>query len=115
MITKLVAVLFVLISTFTGAYSSILIKRGSSTFNLSFSVLKNKNVIFGLILYGIGAIFFIIALKYVDLSILYPITSLTYVWISLLSIKLLKEKFNFWKWLGIISIIIGVSLLGLHI
>ena len=39
--------------------------------------------------------------------------ALVYVWVSLLSMFFLKEKMNKTKWLGVILIILGVTLIGL--
>jgi uncharacterized membrane protein len=114
MATPLFAVGIVIFATFIGAFGALSLKYGANKITrknkLSFINLK---LIFGLFLYGISSIFFLIGLKYGDLSVLYPITSLSYIWISLLSIKLLHEKMNFFKWLGIAAILVGVSFIGL--
>jgi len=47
-----------------------------------------------------------------ELSMLYPIIALTYVWVTLLSYALLPEKPNFYKNVGIATIVIGVVVLG---
>ncbi len=62
-------------------------------------------------LYGVSAVIYVWALKYGRLSLLYPITSLSYVWVSLLSVKFLKENMNNYKWIGISLIILGVILI----
>ncbi len=74
--------------------------------------IKNPQLIISLFFYGIGTVLFIIALKAGELSVLYPLVATTYIWIAFLSIKMLKEKMNFYKWLGIAIIIIGVSFIG---
>ena len=63
-------------------------------------------------LYELATIVFIPALRGGELSVLYPFISLSYVWVSLLSIKILKEKMNSFKWMGVALIIIGVSFIG---
>ena len=80
-------------------------------FDLKF--LLNKKLIAGLSLYAIATIIFIPALKGGELSVLYPFVALSYVWVSLLSVRFLKERMNIHKWLGILLIIIGVILIGL--
>ena len=64
-------------------------------------------------MYALGTVLFIPALKGGDLSILYPFVALTYIWVSLLSVKFLGEKMNFMKWMGISLIIVGVSFIGI--
>ena len=97
-----------------GAYGAILLKKGADRlrFNLK-SIIRNKQLILGFILYGLGTVLYIFALRGAELSILYPLVSLTYVFIAILSQLILKEKMNRYKWLGIALILIGVSLIGL--
>jgi len=113
MTTAPFAIGLVLIATFIGAFGALFLKYGAEKMTrkskLSF---LNTRLLFGIMLYVLSSVFFLIALKNGELSVLYPITSLSYVWISLLSIKLLGEKMNFFKWLGISAILLGVSLIG---
>ena len=111
---ELWAVGLVILGTLVGAFGPILLKRGSGDFGLSVrSLLRNYNVLGGLFLYCLSSVIFIPALRGGDLSILYPLVSVNYVWVSLLSVKFLDEEMNSSKWLGIGFIIVGVSLIGL--
>lgn len=111
--TSLFAIVLVLIATIIGAFGALFLKYGAEKLTRSNKwTFINKRLIVGVFLYGVSSIFFLIALKNGELSVLYPLTSLSYVWISLLSIKMLGEKMNFLKWLGIAAILIGVSLIG---
>ena len=51
------------------------------------------------------------ALKGRELSRLYPIIALTYVWVTFLSVMFLGEHVNFFRALGIGLIVSGVSIL----
>ena len=53
-----------------------------------------------------------LALREGELSMLYPIISLTYVWVTLLSYTVLGERPNAFKIAGIVVIVIGVAVLG---
>jgi drug/metabolite transporter (DMT)-like permease len=75
--------------------------------------MTNYNLFGAVALYAIGTALFIPALKGGELSVLYPIVALTYIWVSFLSVKFLGEKMNKLKWLGIALIILGVSFIGL--
>ena len=57
-------------------------------------------LIAGYTLYGINTLMLVLALREGELSMLYPIIALTYVWVTLLSYLLLKEKSNFYKNVG---------------
>ena len=54
----------------------------------------------------------VLALKDGELSLLYPVIALTYVWVTALSLLLLHDKPNPYKLIGIAIIVIGVSVLG---
>jgi drug/metabolite transporter (DMT)-like permease len=75
----------------------------------------NPNLLIGLFFYGIGTVLFIPALKGGELSVLYPLISTTYIWVSLWSMRMLGEKMNSLKWIGVALIMGGVSLIGLGI
>lgn len=114
--TKLSSILIVVFCTFLISFAQILYKIGSKDLCLDFNaIISNTPIILGLTLYLIGALLLVIALKKGELSILYPFLALSYVWVSLLSTRYLPvpEKMNFYKWLGVFIIIIGVTFIGI--
>jgi drug/metabolite transporter (DMT)-like permease len=112
--TPLISIIIVLLGCVAGAYGAILLKKASHTFGFNIhGTLKNKNLIYGVLIYAIGTVTYIIALKGAELSLVYPIVSTTYIWTAIFSEKLIGEKMNRWKWTGIGIIIIGVILMGL--
>lgn len=114
MATQLWAISLVIAATFTGAFGPILLKKASAKRLSSIkSLLTNYHLFGGVALYALGTLLFVPALKGGDLSVLYPFVSLSYIWVSLLSVKFLGEKMNKLKWLGIALIIIGVTFIGL--
>jgi len=114
MVTQLWAVAMVVFATIAGAFGPILLKKGAKDFNLNpIKQLRNYNMLGGIAIYAFATLFFIPALKGGELSVLYPIVSLAYIWTTLLAIKFLGEKMNLMKWMGIAIIILGVSLIGL--
>jgi drug/metabolite transporter (DMT)-like permease len=54
----------------------------------------------------------VLALKHAELSVLYPIMSLTYVWLPLISVFWLGEAINAPIIAGIAVITLGVAVLG---
>jgi drug/metabolite transporter (DMT)-like permease len=103
----------VFISTLLCAVAQILFKKGSAHFLLDpIAILTNVPLIVGLILYGGFTLSMVLALRQGELSMLYPIISLSYVWVTLLSYTILGEKPNLYKNIGITVIVIGVAVLG---
>lgn len=114
MATQTWAILLVISATLVGAFGPILLKKASEKKLSSLKSLSTNYHLFGgVALYGLGTMLFIPALKGGDLSVLYPFVALTYIWVSLLSVKFLGEKMNRMKWIGIALIILGVSFIGL--
>ncbi len=111
--TRPYAILIVVVMTGLTAFAQLMLKLGSAKLSLDiFVLLTNVPLIIGAVTYIISAFIFIIALKYGELSILYPIIALSYVWVNFLSSHYLGETLNFFKWMGIGSILIGVWLIG---
>jgi multidrug transporter EmrE-like cation transporter len=72
----------------------------------------NLPLIFGYTLHAGNALLLILALRDGHLSVLYPVYSLSYIWVNLLSVWLFHEQMNGWKIGGVALIICGVGVLG---
>jgi len=104
--------LMVLCTVFTSS-AQILYKIGSNKLNYNFiSIITNWHIILGLILYGIGAVLVIIALKGGEVSVLYPIITSSYIWVTLGSNYFFNETLNTFKVTGIIFIMAGIFLIA---
>ncbi|MFH1510781.1 MAG: EamA family transporter [Candidatus Woesearchaeota archaeon] len=112
MATELWAIALVLVATIVGSLGPIMMKKASSRVKFRKGKVFDKYLFAGFALYGISTIMFIPALKGGELSVLYPLVSVTYVWVSWLSMWMLKEKMNYRKWSGIALVIMGVILIG---
>jgi len=105
--------MLVIACTILGAAAQILMKVGMSHFQPNFMALvTNVPLVTGYALYGINTLMMVLALREGELSMLYPIIAMTYVWVTLLSYALLAEKPNLYKNLGIATIVVGVAVLG---
>lgn len=76
------------------------------------ALLTNYPLVLGYVLSAGNAMLLILALRDGQLSTLYPIISLTFVWVNLLSIYLFGDHMNLWKAVGILLVITGVAVLG---
>jgi drug/metabolite transporter (DMT)-like permease len=107
------SVLLVFCCTLIGAAAQILMKIGMEQFRLDLvALLTNVPLIAGYALYGLFTVGLVLALREGELSMLYPIIALNYVWVTLLSYMLLHETPNLYKNAGIVTIVIGVAVLG---
>ena len=113
------SVLLVIVFTLLAATAQMLMKAGTNglkprpdLIGLILDLATNIPLICGLALYGIGTALMIIALKHGELSLLYPLISLSYVWVAILSVMLFHETMNPLKIAGICVIVTGVAVLG---
>ena len=96
----------------------MLIKEGASTvkqpgfFGAIVAMLTNPPLFAGYCLYGINTILMVLALRDGELSLVYPVIALTYVWVELLSMMIFHEPMNLFKAVGITAIVAGVAVLG---
>ena len=77
-----------------------------------FGVLTSIPLMGGLSLYGHSTLLLVLALRDGELSMLYPVIALTYVWVTLLSFLIFHDRVNPFKLLGIVTIVTGVGILG---
>lgn len=107
------SVLLVCFCTLLGAAAQILMKKGMMDFKLEvWPIVTNFPLIAGYACYGLFTLLLVIALREGELSMLYPIISLGYVWVTVLSYFIFKDTVNGFKLIGIVSIMVGVGVLG---
>ncbi|MBI5282457.1 MAG: hypothetical protein HY858_12300 [Candidatus Solibacter usitatus] len=104
----------VFLCTLFGVAAQYFIKTSASQLTVlsPVALLANIPLWTGLSLYGVSTGLLILALRDGELSLLYPVISLTYVWVTLLSAVVFKESVNPFKIAGIAVICSGVALLG---
>lgn len=107
--TSKTSIILVGLSTLLLSFGQFLFKKGLNTFP---EVFLNFTLLSGFILYGLALVILLYSLKRGDLSVLYPIFALSYVWVLILSGFLLNEAITGLKIMGVGLIFLGVSLIG---
>ena len=102
----------IVLGSFIGSLGNVFIKKGTSSHAL-FHLWRSPNIWWGMLLFIISTILYLVILPFVELSFVYPLSSLTYIWTTFLSLKFLGETMNKWKWMGLAGIIIGIILIGM--
>ncbi len=97
--------------TFLGALGAFFFKRASAKAEGLETLIKEPQLYIGGMLYVMSALLNIVLLRYMDYSVLYPMTAITYIWTLLLSNVLLRERITSKKLLGILCICFGIFLL----
>ncbi len=74
--------------------------------------LREPRLWLGLTLFGISAMFWLVVLSRVDLSVAYPFVGLSYIIVVLLSRLFLNEQVTALRWLGVVVVAIGIAIVG---
>ncbi|MBN1503136.1 EamA/RhaT family transporter [Candidatus Woesearchaeota archaeon] len=109
-----IGIFIMLFCTILTSLGQLFLKIGVDRFTANIvEIITNYWFWGGILFYGAGAILLIIALRYGELSLLYPVVSLSFVWVTLLSAKFLNETISALNIYGIVIILGGVSLIGI--
>jgi multidrug transporter EmrE-like cation transporter len=67
----------------------------------------------GLFLFGVSALFWLVVLSRVDLSIAYPMVGISYILIVLFARVFLNEHVPSLRWVGVVVVAMGIAIIGL--
>ena len=97
-----------------GAAAQVFFKLGATAIArpTPVQILTNPSLLLGYALYGVSTMLLVLALRKGQLSLLYPVIALTYVWVTLLSMMIFHETLNLYKAIGLAVIVAGVAVLG---
>lgn len=67
----------------------------------------------GLLLFGVSALFWLVVLSRVDLSLAYPFVGISYIVVVALARFLFDEQVPTLRWVGVSIIAVGITLIGI--
>ena len=97
--------------TLCGSLGALFFKRGAADVTSLRTMVASPKLWLGGCFYLAGAVMNILLLRVYAYSVVYPLTSLTYVWSLALSVVLLHERVSARKLLGVAAICLGAFLL----
>lgn len=108
-------VLLIFVMTFSGTLGAYFLKRTLAKIEkISIKdLILSPSLYIGGSCYVIGAVINIVLLRMMDYTVLYPMTSLTYIWTLIFSYFVLKEKITLFKIAAIIFVIAGVIIIAI--
>jgi drug/metabolite transporter (DMT)-like permease len=105
---------WVVFGSFIGSGGAVFLKGGAQRLERNVkSVVTNWRLVAGVAAYLLSSVFFVFANKEGELSVLYPLVSLGYMWTLLWSRLFFGEKITRAKVIGLGLILLGVSLIGI--
>jgi uncharacterized membrane protein len=112
--TTVMAIVLVSIASFIGSLGALFLKAGAGRLHEGWIYLVlNPRLILGVVLFCGSSLFYILAVRQGELSILYPLVSLSYIWAVLWSRLFLGERLNRAKTLGLLLILCGIVFIGI--
>lgn len=113
------AIFIVLACTLLVAIAQYLIKLGAGKLSHAglvgtlIGILTIPQIFAGYCLYAVFTALFVFALRHGELSVLYPLIALGYVWVTITAVLAFHETLNPMKLAGLAVIVAGVAVLGL--
>jgi drug/metabolite transporter (DMT)-like permease len=114
MTTPVSSMVTVLVASFLGSFGGVFLKAAADRleFNLK-SLLLNWRLATGIVVFISSSLLYLKGIKVGELTILYPMVSLSYVWTLFWSKLFFKEPFTRAKVYGIFLILLGIVFLAL--
>ena len=106
--------LLVLTASFIGSFGAVFLKSGAGKLHRQLrTLLLNWRLGVGVALFLVSSFFFVLGVRKGELTILYPMVSLGYVWTLFWSRLFFREPFTRFKFAGLGLILIGILVLNL--
>jgi len=103
----------VFVAGVVGSFGAVFLKLGADRLSKSIRSFLNIRLVVGVALYLGSTVFYLLGIKNGQLSVLYPMVSLGYVWTLLWSRLFFRESFSAEKLVGLCMILAGVVCVGL--
>jgi drug/metabolite transporter (DMT)-like permease len=103
----------VLFGSVIGSFGAVFLKSGSGKLKQGFWNILNWHLAAGVALFLLSSVFFVLGIRHGELSVLYPMVSLGYVWTLLWSRLFFHEPFTRQKFYGLGLILVGVFFVGM--
>ena len=107
------SMLLVFAASVVGSFGAVFLKMGSAKVSGSIWSFANPQLAFGVALYLGSSVFYALGIRGGQLSVLYPLVSLGYIWTILWARLFFRESFTTQKFLGLALILLGVTFVGM--
>jgi multidrug transporter EmrE-like cation transporter len=113
-VTPVSSILLVVVASLFGSFGMVFFKAGASNLKAGLrSLIFNWRVFVGVFLYLLSSVFFVLAMKHGELSILYPLVSLGTVWTLVWARLFFGERLTKTKLAAVGLIVAGIVFLNL--
>ena len=111
--TPLSSILLGLLGSLIGSVGMVFLKKASKDLHKGFLHIISVNAALGVALFMISSVFYLAGIRNGQISVLFPMVSLSYVWALFWARLVFKEPLTKQKFAGLGLVLIGVFFLGL--
>jgi drug/metabolite transporter (DMT)-like permease len=111
--TPVSSILLVFFGSLLGSIGMVFLKKASAHLHKGFLHIVNVNAALGVGLFLLSSVFYIKGISKGQLSVLYPMVSLSYVWAIVWAKLFFHEQFTRQKFVGLGLVLTGVIFVGL--
>ncbi len=113
MTTPLSSLLLMLVASFFGSFGAVFLKFGAARIAGFSSIVFNWRLAAGVGFFLLSSYFFVLGVRKGELTVLYPMVALGYIWTLFWSRLFFNEPFTRTKFLGLGLILLGMVFLVL--
>ena len=111
--TPLSSILLVLFGSLIGSIGMVFLKKASAHLHKGFLHIISVNAAAGVTLFLVSSLFYLKAISHGQLSVLYPMVSLSYVWTQVWARLFFHEPLTREKFFGLGLVVAGAVFVGL--
>jgi len=112
--TPVRSMVLVLCASFLGSIGAGFLKAGAARLHDGLKYLfLNFKLALGVFFFVASSVLYVMGIKQGELSVLYPLVSLSYIWALVWSRIFFQEKFTSRKFAGLCLILLGIVFVGL--
>jgi multidrug transporter EmrE-like cation transporter len=113
MTTPFSSMAWIFLGGFLGSFGAVFLKSGASRLQLNVKALiSNWRLIVGIGIYLLSSVFFVFGMRRGELSVLYPLVALGYMWTVVWSRIFFGEPLTKAKFIAVGMILVGIAFLG---
>lgn len=119
MLNIYLVIFITLVASLIASFGQLLYKKGLKTRHETIShtlkAIKDRNILMGVGAYFVSLVVYLYALSSAPLSVVYPTFASTFIFVTLISAVMLKEKISAVRALGVLVIFIGIAIIAVSI
>jgi multidrug transporter EmrE-like cation transporter len=112
MTTPFSSMAWIFLCGFVGSFGAVFLKSGASRVKNLKSILTNWRLAVGIGMYLLSSVFFVFGMRRGELSVLYPMVALGYLWTVVWSRVFFGEPLTRSKFIAVGLILVGIAFLG---